>query len=176
MPRTAGDIPMPSDNRWPPAGKYLATCIGVRKWRSPNKHTPAVMLTWRTPDDQFNFEDAVYVTEKTVPRLNLVAQRVCGMPDETELPDDNLEAARFLALHIFDHAHGRQAIVTIDEHAEQYMDENTGQKKTRTVRRVAFAGYEAVEESTDDSFESPADPGGSTAPSPEPDEDDDIPF
>ena len=145
MARTAADITMPSDLRWPPAGTHLATCIQVERWISPKKKTPAVMLTWDTPDGQYHFEDPVFVTAKAIARLNLVAQHVCAMPPETELPDDNNDCASFLARYIMAHAKGRQSMVTVDAQEEFYMDKADGTKKSVMRHRVTFAGYEPVE-------------------------------
>jgi len=192
MARTAGDVGVPnSQGRWPPPGWCVATCVNAEKWKSPKKSTPAVMLTWRTPDDQFEWEDPVFVTGKALKRLNLVALRVCGMPRDTVLPDDDLVAAKLVANYIMEHVVGQPAKVQIEVHEEEFMYE-TGPKAGQVGKvqrsKVAFGGYD-VATSNDLAEATPGDTDGDSwdetipgkpddvEPPPEgPAEGDDIPF
>ena len=148
MARTAGDIRTPTSIKWPPAGKVLARCVKAERWKSPKKGTLAVMLTFVTSDGQYEFEDPVFVTEKAMSRLNLVAQHLCAMPKSTPLPDGDKEAANQLARYILDNAVGCDAYITIDKQEETFLYENgpkVGQKGIRTRHRVAFGGYDPVD-------------------------------
>ncbi len=166
--RTLDKIPT-GGNSFPPAGKHLCRCTGAKPWTSPTKHTPAVMLSFTTADAMYQFDDPVFMTAKAIGRLALVAKRLCRMPAETELPDDDLEAAKQLARYIADNAHGKDSFVTIEENIEEYMvidGPDVGQTKTRTRHRVAFAGYEQPALETENTSQSQS----------EMPEDDDIPF
>ena len=164
--RTVNDVPM-GGNSWPPAGKHLCRCTDAKPWTSPKKQTPAVMLTWVTRDGAYQFEDAVFVTSKAIGRLHLVAKRVCQIPGDTELPDDDLNAAKVFARYIADNAKGKDALVTIEEQEEQFVvreGPDMGQTRTTTRHRVAFGGYE-----------SPTEENGGIDGAPPP-EDENIPF
>lgn len=177
MPRTAAEIGMPSELRWPPAGWHVCGCTGASKWKSPKKGTPAIMLQWMTEDGNFAFEDPLFLTPKAMPRVNLVAQRVCGMDSETELPDDDKEAMRFLVRFIMDNAMGRRARVLVEEQEVKYMREDTGTLGTALRKRVAFAGYAALEPITTRTREPQGlEPLGDVRPLEEVKEDDDLPF
>lgn len=146
MPRTIDQMPKASENRWPPPGKHLATCIRAEKWISPNKKTPAVMLTWATPDGEYQWEDPIFVSAKAVSRLSLVASHVCAIPGNIQIPDDDAKAAGFLATYIIANAPNKQAVVTVIQIDEQYMPQtgpDAGRLKTVKRSRVAFAGYDA---------------------------------
>jgi hypothetical protein len=148
MARTAEQVGTPQSANWPPPGKYQVTVIGADRWFSPKKKTPAAHLTLSTPDRAYEFDDMIFVTEKAIQRLNLVAQRVCEMPKETPLPDDDLECAKFLGRYILEHAIGRQCIVTVETSIEEFIYESgdkIGQKGSRTKHHVAFTGYERLE-------------------------------
>jgi hypothetical protein len=117
-------------------------------WKSPKKGTAAAKLTFVTRDGEHSFDDAVFVSPKGLWRLALVAQRLCDMPKDTPLPDDNEEACKILARYIVDHATGKDATITIDERQESYMvteGPEQGQKKEVMRRRVAGGGYERIE-------------------------------
>ncbi len=147
MARTANDIGMPSDMTWPPPGTYTCECVAAEKWTSPKKGTKAVRLEFVS--GEYAFEDLAFVSEKTIKRLNLIAQRLCGMPKETPLPDGNPECASFLAKYILEHAAGKRANVKVEEHTEEYMVEtgpDAGQMKSKQRRRVAFSGYEIAQQ------------------------------
>jgi hypothetical protein len=146
MPRTVGDIPTGSNDP-PPVGPIEAKCFKAEKWTSPVKGTKAVMLHWQAGDGAYEFTDAVFVTTKAIGRLSLVAQRVCGMPKDTALPDDDAQAAAMLAKYILDNAAGRSAIVTIEEQVEEFIYSegvNVGKKGTKTRKKVAFSGYAPI--------------------------------
>jgi hypothetical protein len=141
--RKLGDIPL--NNELPPAGKYNAEIVDAKETVSKNKKTPYVELTIQTEGTEFT--DAVFITALALKRLCLVAQRVCGMEKETELPDDDFEAANFLADYIIENAIGCHCEVTIEEKTEKYIPES-GPDMGRTIekkkRRVAFNGYAAI--------------------------------
>ena len=186
MARTAGSVGMPSNLTWPPAGWWLATCLSAERWRSPKKKTAAVMLHWVTPDSAYEFEDPIFVTGRAVRRLNLVAQRVCGMPSDTPLDENDDAAASFLARYILDHATGKQAEVCIEIQKRTFMYESgprIGQKGEQDQHKVSFGGYRVPVDGTD------APPQSEVAPEAEPEQDpaddydpaqdggdDDIPF
>ncbi len=143
MPRTAADVGTPRDSRWPPAGKVIVTCVEASRWKSPKKGTLAIMLIFE--NGEYRFDDPVFITTKAIRRLNLVAMRLCDMPDDIPLPDDDAEAAREIATYVLNHACGKRAKLTIDVSTEEFIyeqGEKTGQKGTRERHRVAFAGYE----------------------------------
>jgi hypothetical protein len=149
MARTASDIGVPSGNRWPPTGKRNCICIEASKQRSKQKKTPCVHLKFRSFNGEYEFSDDVWVVAKGLKRLNLVAQRLCNLPEEFALPDDDLEAARLLANYIHDNAKGKRATITIEENEEKYMVESgpeKGLQKKITRKRVAFAGYDRLRE------------------------------
>lgn len=185
MPRTASDVGMPSQMAWPPEGWIEATCTKAAKWTSPKKKTAAVMLSWESLDARYNWEDPVYVTAKAIKRLNLVAQRVCGMPRETQLPDDDKAAANLLARYILDHAAGRSALVLVESQEQNFLYESgpkVGQKRIVKIHRVAFAGYEPLADQAKPlPDEAPDLPRNSRAPQPPPELDneepeEDLPF
>ena len=141
MVRTAGSIGMPYSNNFPPAGNYSCVCVGVERTKSKVKHTPAIRLQWDTDDKRYSFEDTVYVTAGTLKMLNLIAQRVCNMPDTMELPDADAECANTLAGFILNSIRGKRAVVTIVENEEEYIDDD-GRKRTKMVKGVMpFSGY-----------------------------------
>ncbi len=144
--RTVDDVSM-GNSFWPPAGKHLCRCTEAKPWVSPVKQTPAVMLTWVTRDAAYQFEDAVFVTAKAIGRLHLVAKRVCQIPGDTELPDDDISAAKVFARYIADNAKGKDALVTIEETEEKIVIQDgpdMGQTKSVTRHRVAFDGYDVL--------------------------------
>jgi hypothetical protein len=146
MSRTADQIGEPTNNQMPPAGWHNCECIGASRWKSPKKGTAAVMLKWRTCEEGLEFEDPAFVTAKAVRRLNLIAQRVAGMPKTFGLPDDDGEAAIELAKYILRNAPGRSARVLIEENVETFIYENgpnIGRTGERKRAKVAFVGYEA---------------------------------
>lgn len=146
MGRTAGDIPMGTGNNFPPAGQHLCRCLKAEPWTSPNKHTPAVMLTLITKDSLYQFTDPVYVTAGAIGRLCLVARRLSGMAKDFPLPDEDLAAAKALARYILDNSATKDALVTIEEKEEEYIVQegpDMGARRTTSRRRVAFGGYES---------------------------------
>lgn len=171
MARNFGDMSEGGGGNFPPAGKHLCRVVKAVPWTSPNKKTPAAKLTLATRDGEYSFDDALFVTAKALWRLVLVARRLCGMPADTKAPDDNLEAAKFLARYIVDNATGKDALITIEEKNETYIateGPDQGQKKTVARRRVSASGYEtppaevhqAVRQRYDEDFPTPADSGG----------------
>lgn len=139
--RTAGDLGVPSNQAWPPAGWWRCVCVGTERWKSPKKGTPAIKLQWQSSNAEYAFEDALFLSVKAMRRVNLVALRVCRLDPATELPSDDAEALRWLAQFVMDNAQGKIADVNIETTAEQFMDEQTGQLRTAKRSRVAFAGY-----------------------------------
>ena len=146
MPRTLSDMPESGGGKHPPPGRHLCRVIKAAPWKSPKKGTPAAMLTLATRDG-VQFEDPLFVSPKALWRLVLVARRVCGMPADTAIPDNDLEAAKFLARYIVGNATGKDAIITIEERDEAYIvteGPDEGQKKIVKRRRVSGAGYETA--------------------------------
>ena len=163
MARTVSDIPESMGNNFPPPGKYVCRCLKAEKWLSPKKSTPAAMLTLVTKDGMYQFEDPIFVTDRAISRLILVAKRLCGIPEETPLPDGDSEAAKELGRYIIGNAAGKDVMITIEEQSDPYIvpeGPEMGQTKDRKRRRVSFGGYERIV---------------SDSPSPQ-DTDDDIPF
>ena len=163
MARTLNDFGM--QRIFPPPAKYPVTVIGVEKGISQKKKTPQITLIFS--DGENEFDDQLYVTEKTIPRLALVAKRVCGMDEKTELPDSDIDAANFLASEIMQTVKGKDCIVRIEETEEIIIPEtgpDAGRKKTIKRRRVAFNGYERYVEQAPD------------RPQPGTDASDDLPF
>lgn len=164
MARTLGDMPESSKSNFPSPGRHLCRCVKAVAWKSPKKGTPAAMLTLATRGGD-QFEDAVFATPKALWRLVLVARRLCGMPAETEVPENDAEAAKVLARYIVDNATGQDAFVTIEERDETYMvtdGPDQGQKKTIKRRRVAAAGYATA--SAEDSVGEPTSADNETIP------------
>jgi hypothetical protein len=145
MSRTVSDFGM--QRIFPPAGRYPVSITGIEKGFSQKKKTPQITLVFS--DGEVEFDDNLFVTEKTIPRLCLVARRVCGMPDTTAVPDADIDAANFVAKYIMDNALGKKCIVKIDETEETILVEkgpDAGRKKTIKRRRVAYSGYEKYTE------------------------------
>jgi hypothetical protein len=145
MPRTLNDFSM--QRAFPPAGKYSVNIVSVEKGLSLKKKTPQITLGFS--DGENEFDDQLFVTEKTIPRLCLVAKRVCLMDEKTTLPDSDIDAANMIARHIMDNALGKKCVVKIEENEEIIMVErgpDAGTKKTIKRRRVAYNGYEKYTE------------------------------
>jgi hypothetical protein len=141
MPRTLNDFSM--QRVFPAPAKYPVNIISVEKGFSKNKRTPQITLVFS--DGENEFDDQLFVTEKTIPRLCLVAKRVCLMDEKTELPDVDIDAANMVARFIMSNALGKKCIVRIEENEETIIIDNgpnIGQKKTIKRRRVAYNGYE----------------------------------
>ena len=141
--RKLSDIPL--DNELPPAGKYNAEIVNAKRTTSKFQKTPYVELMIQTEGTEFT--DAVFITGPALKRLCLVAQRVCGMAKDTELPDGDIEAAEFLADYIVENAPSKKCEITIEEKTEKYIPES-GPDMGRTVekqkRKVAFNGYNTI--------------------------------
>ena len=153
MPRTLNDIPL--ERAFPPPGEHPCTIIGVEKRLSEKKRTPSVHLVFSTGETEF--DDDLFVTEKTLPRLCLVAKRICNMLPETELPDNDLDAARVVANYILDNAKMKPALVTIVEFEESYIAESgpdMGRTITKKRRKVAYSGYKTIERQPGDDNQS----------------------
>jgi len=146
MARTLSEMSEFGGGKCPPPGRHLCRVVKAAPWKSPKKGTPATMLTLATRDGN-QFEDPLFVGPKALWRLVLAARRVCGMPEDTPIPDDDGEAAKFLARYIVDNAPGKDTIVTIEERDEVFVvteGPDQGQKKTVKRRRVSAAGYETA--------------------------------
>ena len=140
MPRTLNDFSM--QKVFPPSGKYHVSVTGIEKGKSAKKQTPQITVTFS--DGEIEFDDNLFVTLKTIPRLALFAKRVCGMDKKTVLPDDDEQAATIIAKHIMANSVGKKCIVMIEESEEQYIAESgldIGKTKTIKKRRVAYNGY-----------------------------------
>ena len=143
--RTAGSITM--GMVFPPKGKYNCLVIGVEKGVSQNKKTPYVEPVFSS--GEFEFNDQLYVTPKTIGRLSHFARKVCNMSDDYELPDNDIEASHALAKFIMDNALNKKCVVTIDEFTEKFIPlsgPDMGRTIEKTRRRVAFRGYEKIQE------------------------------
>ena len=136
--------------QWP-KGPYprevRAVCCEIKKGLSSKKKTPFVELFWSTPDGAF-FSDSIYITGKAISRIAIVAQRVCGVPKDFQLPDNKDEAAIVLAKIVMEKAVNCTAAVTVEEYEEEYMvteGPDTGKLKKVTKHQVApFSGYKKL--------------------------------
>lgn len=143
MPKV-GDIDLPSRDGYgpamPPPGDYLCQCVEVKKDKSHERQTPFIFLRWNGTGGEI-ITDNLYVTVGTIPRLALVALRVCGMEKDHDLPEKVGARAAYLATYILKHIEGKSAVVIVDE--EEYTPPG---KDTITRNRVAYAGYETPQE------------------------------
>jgi hypothetical protein len=165
MPRTLNDFSM--QRSFPAPGKYAVNVIGVEKGLSKKKRTPQITLIFS--DGENEFDDQLFMTEKTLPRLCIVARRVCLMDEKTVLPDIDIDAANMVAKFIMENAVGKNCVVKIEENEETIIIEkgpDIGQKKTIKRRRVAYNGYERYVEKQQ---ETPTTPNSKPP-------DDDLPF
>jgi hypothetical protein len=147
--RKLSDIPL--DNELPPAGKYNVGITNAKRAESKNQKTPFVELAIRMEETEFT--DAIFITAPALKRLCLVAQKVCGMSKDTELPDNDFEAANFLAEYIIENAPGKKCEVTIEEKTEIYVPDSgpdMGRQVKKQKRKVAFNGYGAPKPPTSD--------------------------
>jgi len=145
MGRTLGATQEANSQSWPRAGWIDAVCTGAAKWKSPKKGTGAVMLAWQSLDGEYAWEDPLFVTEKALPRLVLVAKRVCDAPADMVLPDKDSEACATLTRYIIENATGHRARVLIEVNTEKVMIERgpqAGQTVERERSRVAYGGYD----------------------------------
>lgn len=151
MARTLSDIPY--GKGFPPKGKHCCVVLDAVKGKSKNKGTPQITLSLSNGETEFT--DNLYVTDKTLGRLCLVAKRVCGMSDDFQLPDDNLSASNEVAKYIMGNIIGKNCIVTIEENDETFIPTSgpdMGRPVTRQRKRVALNGYEeAVNEEAETS-------------------------
>ena len=142
MSRIAGDVPT-GFVEMPPKGKYVCTVLNVVAGKSAQKKTPQIEVTFS--NGEYEFPDQFYITNKTLGRLCLFAMRVCGMSRTEPLPDDNLEAAKYVANFIMKNAIDKKCVVTIEEREEKYMPAtgpDAGRMKSIMRRRVPMNGYE----------------------------------
>jgi len=138
------------NDQWP-AGPYpvevRAFCALVEKGLSQKKKTPYVRLWWATEEGAY-FSDTIYVVGTAISRLAIVAQRVCNIPKEQELPDDKQQAAVTLAKLIMEKAEKCMAAVTVEEYEEEFMVKDgpdIGQVKKIKKHQVSpFAGYKRL--------------------------------
>ena len=147
MTRTAEEIGFPQEvDNFPADGTYTCICNSAERWTSPNRNTPAVNLTFSCLVDNipYQFTDKAFVTVGAIQRLNLIAQRLCGMQKETQLPDDDESCAATLARYILDNAAGKQVNLKIISEQETFVNRN-GENQTVTRSRVAFDGYRRTE-------------------------------
>lgn len=139
--RHAGNIGIGSS--FPPVGKYQCMVIALNKGTTQQKKTPYIEVVFSTGEDEF--PDQLFVTAKTLGRLCFFAKRVCGMPDEYELSDDDKEASVQIAKYIMQNALNKICYVTIEETDEEFIPTSgpdMGRKIKKTRRRVAFRGYD----------------------------------
>lgn len=146
MSRTLSDMPT-AGQMYPPKGPHVCTIIDVVQGKSKNKKTPYIELKITT--GEFDFSDSLFVTDKAIRRLVIVAKNVCGMPMEYQLSDDDGAAGLELANYIVANSKGKQCIVVIEENDEDYIPTSgpdMGRKMTRKRKRVAFGGYKKLED------------------------------
>jgi len=135
------------DKPWPPVGPNPSVCIGAKLESSKVKKTPYIRVVWVTTDEEFQYNDDVFCTEKSIRRLALIASHVCGFTDE--LPDSDKEAMIILRDFILDNIIGKSAVVIVEEKQEIFIPEsgpNMGRKTTIMKKKVAFNGYDKPEE------------------------------
>jgi len=140
--RTAESIKMGTS--FPEKGKHSCIVVDISKGVSKGeKKTPYIEPVFSNGEDEFT--DSLYVTPKTVGRLCLFAQRVCGMQKDHQLPDDDKDAANEIAKFIMANAIDKRCIVTIEETEEVFMattGPDAGRNITKKRKRVAFKGYD----------------------------------
>ena len=153
MGRTAGSIGTGGENSFPPPGKYNCKCTKIDKFTANNKK--AIKLTWKTDCGMYAFEDSTFLVSGAMKRLNLIAQKVCGMPETQELDDDDAICCKELADIIARSVVGKMATVTVIEKDEEYMDEETNRMKTVKRQSVPFTGYDKPTHSESESTATP---------------------
>ena len=137
------------DKPWPPVGKNPSICVGAKLESSKVKKTPYIRIIWVTADEEFQYNDDAFCTEKSIRRLALIASHVCGFTDE--LPDSDKEAMIVLRDFILENIAGKSSVVIVEEKQEIFIPEsgpNMGRKTTITKKKVAFNGYENPEEAS----------------------------
>jgi hypothetical protein len=133
------------EKEMPSVGKHNCIITSADMGESKNKKTPYLELTMT--NGEVEFSDCLFLTPKALNRLLMVSKRVCNINEETELPDNDMEACRFLANYIQDNIIGKHASITIAEFEEKFIPESgqdMGRMKTIFKRKVAFNGYEGV--------------------------------
>lgn len=128
--------------RFPEPGTHACVVVGRKKGVSEKKKTPYIELTMS--DGSSEFSDQLYVTPGAINRLAIVSKHVCGLPGDTDLPDDKTAAAKFLANYIFENVYGKKCFVVIEQYTEEYIPTqgpDMGRKIELKKRRVAFDGY-----------------------------------
>lgn len=133
----------------PPPGKYGFTVVEIEKGKSQVKKTPFVQPTLLTHNGDYQFVDQLYVVGKALSRLCLFARRICKMPDDFKIPDEDQPAAIEVAKYIMENARDKTGIVKVEENEEKFIPESgpdAGRTITRMRRRVAFIGYEKDED------------------------------
>lgn len=168
-----------NNTQWPRTDGWVrCVCAIVGKGMSAVKKTPYVELFWQGEDGSF-FNDQLYVTGNAISRLAMVAQRVCGLPKDYQLPDSKDLAVIELAKVIMGKVQGCEAMVYVESYSEQYMVKDgpeVGTMKTIKKHRVApFTGYKKVEAGASPS-EQPNPKSAEQLPSTDQNKDQDLPF
>jgi len=140
MGRTAGSIGTGGGSSFPPPGKYECKCTKVEKFSANDKK--AIKLFWKTEDGLYSFDDATFLVSGAIQRLNLIAQKVCGMLETQKLSEDDGICCKELADIIVRDVVGKVAMVTVIEKDETYVDKETCEKKTVKRQSVPFTGYD----------------------------------
>lgn len=146
MSRTLNDMPT-SMKMFPPKGSHVCTITDAVGGRSKEKKTPYIELT--ITNGEVEFSDRLFVTDKAIRRLAIVAKNVCGMPMDYQLSDEDGTAVIELAKYIMANSKGKQCVVVIEENEEEYIPTSgpdMGRKLTRMRKRVAFGGYKKLED------------------------------
>lgn len=147
MSRNIDDISI-GDFAFPDAGKYSCKCLKAEKIIAKTGNS-GIELTWMTTDGGSQFRDTLWFSPKAIGRLALVAKRLCVGARDLVLDDDDKEAMYQLGDYIIEHIADVYAIVEIAEFSETFIHESgdkIGQKETIKKKKVAFSGYEAMED------------------------------
>lgn len=142
--RNVSDIGM--GYNWPDVGPHKCTCTKVEKKTSKNKHTPYLEIEWVTTNGDC-FTDSVFVTEKTIGRMSMIAIRVCGLDRGYQLPDSDYDAMIELEKFLCENLQGKRAVVIVEEEEYEIMPENgpdAGRLIKKKRKKVAFRGYEEI--------------------------------
>jgi hypothetical protein len=147
MSRTIDDIKM--SYQMPLPGWHRVTVIDLIKGVSAKKKTPQIDVILTNGESEFN--DTLFVTDKTLTRLVIFAKRICEMPGDTPLPDSDAQAAVVVAKYIMENGKGKSGEAEVVEVSEDIMIQegpDTGRIKTFKKRKISFSGYRKIQSKT----------------------------